>query len=185
MTLQETLEKLDGHATKVGLRLEGGVTVEVDGKWKKYGIAPEMWLALNPEQDPVEAMEVLQATLQAFLANYLKPIEEHYNGLGAKVVEEETVKTEMAPIEGVEDEVEWIMPVSFYVHRSEGKQPVAFFKDEKKYKEKGATAFAKTFKDAGLDLYGLEPGKTYKPEEYNIGKVAVKDDKVIRFGGLL
>ena len=189
MTLKETLENLDGETTKVGLRMEGGLTVEIDGKWKKYGIAPEMWQSVNPGQDAVEVLDVLQALLQAVIANYLKPIEEHWASAGA-VVENEAIQTDMAPIEGIADEVRWISPTSFYVHRSQGKQPIAFFKDNAEFEEKGATCFAETFKASGLNLYEIEPGKSYDPADYDIGKVALQmnakgDWVVAKFGGLL
>jgi len=39
--MKSTVEMLKGKVTKVGLRLEGGLTVEFEGKWKKFAIPPE------------------------------------------------------------------------------------------------------------------------------------------------
>ena len=84
MTLQEELKKIDGTVTRIGVRIGGGYTAEVDGAWKKYSGEWEMEAIVNPDQDPVEAAEVLQATCQAFMSKYFKPIESHYASMVAK-----------------------------------------------------------------------------------------------------
>jgi len=53
--MKSTVEKLEGKVTKITLRLEGGLTVEQDGKWKKYAIAPEMTVSVGSEDDFEEA----------------------------------------------------------------------------------------------------------------------------------
>jgi len=76
--MKGTVEKLEGKVTKITLRLEGGLTVEQDGKWKKYAIAPEMTVSVGSEDDFEEQAAALEAHLSAWIGKYLKPIEEHY-----------------------------------------------------------------------------------------------------------
>lgn len=70
------VEKLNGKITKIGLRIEGGGSFEVeDGRWKKYGIAPELFLELNLDADPAEEMEKLKGLIVAEIKAFVGAIE--------------------------------------------------------------------------------------------------------------
>lgn len=70
------VEALNGKITQIGLRLEGGGSYEVvDGQWKKYGIAPEITLALGPDADPAEEMAKLTDILIEEIKDFVAPFE--------------------------------------------------------------------------------------------------------------
>ena len=82
---QEAAEKLDGMFTEASCQLGGGITIELNGVWKKFYIEPGLVFKLGPTQDAEKALEALKATLQAFVGGYLKPIEEHYASQNAEI----------------------------------------------------------------------------------------------------
>lgn len=182
MTLKETVEKLKGEVTEVSVSVSRKLS---DGAYGSFEVAAALTMKLSPGEDFDDSVDALDAYLTAKVGQSAQSKAKKVEGTKPEPAPE----PDPPPIEGVEDEVEWITPISFYVHRGEGKQPVAFFKDDKKFEKKGVICFASTFKDGGLDLYGIEPGKDYDPADYNIGKVALQEIKgtlqVVRFGALL
>jgi len=76
--MKSTVEMLKGKVTTISLRLEGGLTIEHEGKWKKYAIAPEMTVSVGPTDDFEAKAAELEAYISAWIGKYLKPIEEHY-----------------------------------------------------------------------------------------------------------